>query len=162
MTLRVQSKGMVKEAPGPLSLPVRAVFDFDRRLTLPVPADTLVRQALRVFADRPELRAMFVVDRKERLIGVLTRNNLVAWIRDTVGVPAPGSGWSKVSGLLRTATVADVTAASDRMVFVHPDDAVEEAMRVMIQEGLVCIPVVDAHGHILGDLRLSELLKHVA
>ena len=60
--------------------------------------------------------------------------------------------------LLKAERAADLAAAGSEEAAVHLDETVADALQKMTYDGLTDIPVVDADGRIVNDLRLSEIL----
>lgn len=141
-------------------LHVRDVFDPARTLALIVDEDTPFEEVIRRFAERTDLRGIFVVDAKRRLTGVITRTDLLSWASLVFRSPGPPSrvGWGRLFRLARATTAKEACQPHSHLSRVSPDDPLDEALARMVAHKLIDLPVVDADGRILGDLRLTELL----
>ena len=101
-----------------------------------------------------------VVDDTKRLVGVVTRGNLEAWMMgqgetDTTG---PRSGRLE-DALARSATTLGEVAR--RPTFAHADEPLRIAVHRMARTGRTHLPVVarDDHQRIVGEITLEDMLK---
>ena len=141
-------------------LRVRDVFSIDRSLALVVDEDTPLKEVIRKFAERADLRGIFVVDGNRRLAGVITRGDLLAWARLAFGPRGPESrfSWDRLRRLTEATTAKEACSRYCHLSAVRPDDPLETALIHMISYELIDVPVVDKEGRILGDIRLTEIL----
>ncbi len=115
---------------------------------------------MRQFADRAELRGIFVVDANQRLTGVITRHDLLAWASVAFGPPGLQTRFSfrRLVQIAHATTAKEACHPHSHLAAVHPDDPLDLALGRMVVHHLIDVPVVDREGKILGDLRLTELL----
>ena len=117
------------------------------------------------FAGRTGLRSIFVTDDEGRLVGVITRSDLLDWTKLRLGAVLTGAltqdRLMRLSQLVRAATARDAIHPGGPVVSVGPDADVGEALHEMLEADLTALPVVDGQGRILGDLTLSDVLRHV-
>lgn len=145
---------------------VRDVYDPKQMLSVLVHADEPLEDVLRRFAREAWLRSIIVTDGAGRLIGVITRTDLLDWarlrlgtaLRDTVGKP---ERVLRLAQLVGASTAQDAIHRGSKQAAVRPDDTVDRALRLMVDGDLIAIPVVDAEEHILGDLTLSRVLSYL-
>ncbi|MGH8066184.1 MAG: DUF190 domain-containing protein [Candidatus Entotheonellia bacterium] len=152
--------------------PVRA--DVPEHLRV---ADVMNREVLRVRPDTPlkdlvglligrDYRAVPVVDEAERVIGIVTNGDLVArgGLAMRLELLATASREAIQHELATLAenghTAADVMTRE--VVTVAPDISVVEVARLMAQQRLKRLPVVDTTGHLLGIVSRVDLLRTVA
>ena len=91
------------------------------------------------------VRAVPVVDEARRLVGIVSKSDLLRR-RGT------GKGRTKVAGDIMTPIVHGL-----------PEDApVAYAISLMALEGLHEVPVVDSHGHVIGMVTATDVLRWVA
>jgi CBS domain-containing protein len=94
----------------------------------------------------PEVRAVYVTD-GERLVGVITRKTLV---REVIAAGRdPGS-----------TRLGDVAERPDHTI--GPDVPLDDAFRLLEQEDLERVPVVDEDGRLVGVLSRAMLLRRLA
>ncbi|HWQ23224.1 MAG TPA: CBS domain-containing protein [Gaiellaceae bacterium] len=96
---------------------------------------------------RPEVRAVYVTDEAERLLGVVTRKTLV---REVV---APGRD-------PRTTLLREI--AERPHYTIGPDVALEDAFRFLEEQDAERVPVVDEHDRLIGVLSRSVLQRRLA
>ena len=103
-----------------------------------------VEQALAFFADGAMHRSYPVVDKNERLIGMISRSDALKW---------------RVDGLPADASLAEVLSDSSQPCGA-PDSPIGEVADLMIESGVGRIPIVDpATMHVVGILSRHDLLK---
>ena len=120
-------------------------------------------QVVKRFASSPELRGVFVADAGNRLIGVITRADLLDWTQAKLGISlgAKAGNLQKVlrlASLMNADTAGDVMHSDSHRAAVSLDDTLARALRLMAELDLIVLPVVDDDYRIIGDLKLSELL----
>lgn len=114
--------------------------------TLCVRGDVTVDEVERMILDRG-IRALPVVDESRRLVGMVSKTNLLRARREARRRPKGKS-------------VRDVMTP---LVHGLPEDApVAYAISLMAFEHLHEVPVVDTHGHVIGMLTANDALRWVA
>ncbi len=143
-------------------LKVRDVFNIDDSLAIIVPGHMPFEEVVRRFAQRADLRGVFVVDGKQRLTGVITRQDLLHWAAGHLHLrdPIPDS-WRDIYRVMGAAVAQDACRPRSERCSVKPDQKLEEVLYLMLENELIDIPVVDDEGTILGDVRLTEILAKV-
>ena len=144
---------------------VKEAYTFDQTPSLIVkPEDNFV-DVVRLFSDQPELRGIFVADESCHLLGVITRRDLLDWARIQLGATfhAPDEHWLKedvrLYELMRASSAMEVARPDSTDAAVRLDDPLAEALRKMLVIDLICLPVIDDDGVIIGDLKITELLR---
>jgi CBS-domain-containing membrane protein/PII-like signaling protein len=152
--------------------PVRA--DVPEHLRV---ADVMNREVLRVRPDTPlkdlvglligrDYRAVPVVDEAERVIGIVTNGDLVArgglaMRLELLATASREAIQRQLASLAENGhTAADVMTRE--VVTVAPAISVVDAARLMAQQRLKRLPVVDTTGHLLGIVSRVDLLRTVA
>ncbi|MCH9639893.1 MAG: magnesium transporter [Betaproteobacteria bacterium] len=119
---------------------VGALMDFD---VITIREDVRLEVVLRYLRRLDELPdhtdQLFVVDRNEKLKGVLLINRLLVSDPDTL--------------------VADVI--SEEMIRLHPDDVAQQAANAFERYDLVSASVVDAHGKLLGRVTVNSVIDFI-
>ena len=119
---------------------VGALMDFDM---VTVRGDVTLEVVLRYLRRLEELPdhtdQLFVVDRKEKLIGVLPINILLINDPD-----------AKVSEMM-----------SEKMTKLHPDDKAQQATHAFERYNLVTAPVVDTDDKLLGRVTVNEVMDFI-
>jgi CBS domain-containing protein len=146
---------------------VRDVYDPKKRLSVLVRADEPLEDILRRFAQEAWLRGIFVTDEVGRLVGVITRTDLLDWTRLRLGTALGGTGAARPDRVMRLAQLVGAASARDairpasQQTAVQLDVSVDRALQLMIEADLITVPVVDNEGCILGDLTLSHILRYL-
>jgi CBS domain-containing protein len=105
---------------------------------------------------RNKIRHLPVVDGDGRLCGIVTDRDLRHRLFEPEVFRAIGS--VPVERLLSTIPVSDVMSAP--ATSIGPDAELEEAARVMLDQGLGSLPVVD-RGRIVGIVTETDLLRRI-
>ena len=145
---------------------VKDVCDPMQTLSVIVYADEPLEDVLRRFSEKSWLRGIFVINRARRLLGVITRSDLLLWAQVRLGtalhVPFPSRDrLLRLADLVRAGTARDAIHPDSQEVAVQADDPLDRALRLMLEMDLIAIPVVDDEGRILGDLTLSRVLRYI-
>lgn len=144
---------------------VKDVYQAAGTAAVVVEESCCLEQILQRFSHEAELRSIFVTDASGRLTGVITRRDLLYWTRLRLGVALKGLTTTdsilRLAQLVRADTAKDIIRAGGEKVSVHPDDPLEQALQLMLYADIIALPVVDEEGKILGDLTLSDLLRHL-
>jgi predicted transcriptional regulator len=145
-----------------MKLFVKDVFE-SRTLSLIVDEEEQINEIIKHYAEDPSLSGIFVVDKKQKLKGVITRNDLLQWAKFKIGADI-GSATVYVDEINRYAfstTAKEIMYRYSVETFVKPEDSLESALDMMLNEDILSIPVVDEEKKIVGDLTLSEVLNAI-
>ena len=108
--------------------------------------DMTVHDAARYLRDR-EVRSVGVTDACDRLVGVLSQSD----ISDKVAAENKCPAWMRVSEIMSTG-----------LVMVTPDRSLHDCLRLMEQNSIYHLLVVDGTGKYRGMLSVSDLLRVIA
>ncbi|MFB0560958.1 MAG: HPP family protein [Candidatus Lokiarchaeia archaeon] len=143
-----------------ISLRVKDVYS-EEMYSLIVEKGTSVEEVIKSFAEKPTLRGIFVVDEEKKLIGVITRHDLIIWAKLMTGVPEARSmdDFLNISRVSRSKTAVEMIRKETKKAAVSPDDNINVALNKMLSLELVDVPVVDEKSRVVGDIQLSKILK---
>jgi CBS domain-containing protein len=111
-----------------------------------VTEDATVHDAARYLREK-EVRAVGVLDRQGKLVGVLSQSD----ISDRVAAENKCPAWMRVSEIMST-----------DLVVVSPEQPFEECMRLMDKHRIYHLLVVDEKAGYRGMLSVTDLLKLIA
>jgi len=105
-----------------------------------------VHEAAQYVRDR-QVRSVGVLDGDGKLVGVVSQSD----ISDKVAAENKCPAWMRVSEIMSTG-----------LVIVTPDRSLDECFRLMEQNGIYHLLVVDQHGAFRGMLSVTDLLRVIA
>lgn len=114
-----------------------------------------LHQLILKFAERADMRGFFVADTDGKLLGVVTRIDLLNFAKFKLG------GHLQLSTLRKfvaSSQVKDVIHPYSWGITVKPEDDLLKALDLMVDHDLIDVPVVDQEGRIVGELKLSDIL----
>ena len=130
---------------------------------LVVEGDMPLAEAVRQFATNHDLRGIFLAGENGLLTGVINKIDLLNWVsmqQDQLPAGEPLNR-GQMRRLLNAKRVADLAAVGSEQAAVRLDETIADALQKMTYHGLADIPVIDANGRIVNDLRLSEILAYM-
>ena len=138
---------------------IRDIFDSTKMNSLIVDENETLEKTVARFAERPQLRGVFLVDRRKKLKGVVTRADLLNVIKIKLGKDISGLPLRMLT-LKRTLNVKtkDIACMFSHRAYVKLGDPLERALELMTDMDLIDIPVIDDDNNIVGDLNLSVVL----
>ncbi len=112
-------------------------------------------QAAEAILRDPQTRAIYVVDRESKLIGMIDiRRLLKHFLPQMFGVDVMGEGALES---LHGEKAKDLIA--DTPIYVSEEDDLESAVKLMVENELDELPVVDKNLIIIGELNILEILS---
>lgn len=125
--------------------------------------DMLLDEAVRLFATNHDLRGIFLVGPDGRLTGVINKVDLLTWVSMQMDQQPGGEPMNKgqLRRLLMAEHVSDLAAKGSEEAAVRLDQTLADALFNMTTHRLTDIPVLDADGRVVNDLRLSEILTYM-
>jgi CBS-domain-containing membrane protein len=125
-----------------------------------VPEDALLEDVVSMFAHEPGLRSVFLVDSKERFSGLITRIAMLKWAQfQLVGGSERFISSRDIFSLVAATKAKDLARGDRRTLGVKESDSLQTALGQMVDLGEDVLPVLDENGHIVGDIRLSEVIS---
>lgn len=143
--------------------PVENLHESDLRRGTILAASASLKDVIHTLSHKSDLAAVYVVDARDRYVGIVTRSDLVGWLDHNLDTAAGGADLdgAVLAERIRQAGAEDAVHPRSAEVALEPHESVEHALRRMIVTGLPVVPVVDAEGSIMGELELPRLLTHV-
>jgi len=128
-----------------------------------LPVDAVLEDVIRVFASETTLSGICLLDKNQSYAGMITRMDLLKWahLQFTAGHGIHGVSLSEYYRLIDARKAKDLISGASRDYHVKESDTIQTALHKMIYSEEDIIPVLDARGNILGDMRLSEVLWYI-
>lgn len=101
------------------------------------------------------IRHLPVVNEGKRLVGLITRQTLLLQPAKLTSLNV----W-EITRNLSNLTVGDVMVKRDKVITIHPDATVEEAARVMVENKIGCLPVLE-EGVVVGIITEIDLMAQM-
>ena len=146
------------------TIKVKEAFCLDPEDPILLKVNDEFGQVIKNFAAHVELRGIFVMDQDDHFLGVITRSDLLDWTRAKLGqvLLRPLTDLNKTIRLVTLVSaerVGDILRPETKTAAVQEEDTLDTALKIMLDTDLIVLPVVDASNHVIGRLRLSELLN---
>ena len=116
--------------------------------------DDLLKVAEKIIED-PKTRSVYVLDDKERFVGVIPVIELVQYLYCKY-IPEEYLSYHFPLKLSGEPKARDIMLPP---VYVRDDDNLEVAFKKMLKNNLEELPVVDENMHVTGDLNILELIR---
>lgn len=141
---------------------VEDVYEDQLRRGAIVDAATPLADVVETLDYQGVLRAIYVVDTRDRYAGVVTRSDLVGWIEHNLDQPQAHGvfPWEGLAESLRGACAEDAVHPKSRRIPVEPGEPVDHALRSMLSAGVTVAPVVRADGTIEGELTATRAARY--
>lgn len=128
-----------------------------------VAAGTPLADLVETLDVKADLLAVYVVDPRDRYVGLVTRADVVGWIDHNLD---PGSVHASVDGRaladgIAGATARDAVHPKSAEVPVEPTEPAAHALQRMLAHGLPVAPVVESDGSVVGQLALTRVLRRL-
>jgi CBS domain-containing protein len=119
-----------------------------------------LEEVIKIFACKPAIRAVFMLDGRKAYAGTFSRLELLRWLHIQL---FGGKGRREIPIAefyrLASAKVAKDLMSRDTSRFsVKETDSLQTALDLMLDYEEDIIPVVNTENRVIGDLRLSEIL----
>lgn len=124
--------------------------------------DAPLEEVIHDFAQSSVLRSIFLVNQGGQLVGVISRQDLLRWVRLRLELTLPAQPLSlgAVRRLLLASRARDIAAVGSQEAAVRLDQSLADAVEKMARHDLTDTPVVNGGGQIVGDLSLSQVLSY--
>ncbi|UCG80142.1 MAG: CBS domain-containing protein, partial [Desulfobacterales bacterium] len=117
-----------------------------------VDEDTPMMKASIIMKEK-KIRCLPVVDKKGKLVGIVTDNDL----RDASPSKATTLDMYELNYLLSTIRVTSIMTKN--LVFVRPDETVEFAAILMLENKISALPVIHNNGSLVGIITQTDIFK---
>ncbi len=114
--------------------------------------DTPMMKASIIMKEK-KIRSLPLVDKKGKLVGIVTDNDL----RDASPSKATALDVYELNYLLSTIKVSSIMTKS--LVFVRPDETVEFAAILMLENKISALPVIHNNGSLVGIITQTDIFK---
>jgi acetoin utilization protein AcuB len=101
------------------------------------------------------IRHLPVVDKENRLLGIVTESD----IREAGPSDVAMLGVKELTDLLRTLKVSELMVPKEKVITITPDTLIEEAIQLMHDHKIGCLPVID-EGKLYGIFTETDALAH--
>ena len=115
--------------------------------------DLLLKVAEEIVKD-PKTRAVYVVDKNDKLVGIIPVIELVQYLYYEY-IPQEYILYRFPVILSSEATAGDIMLPP---IYVHDNEHISDALIKMFKNNLKELPVVDDEMHVIGDLNILELI----
>lgn len=131
-----------------------------------VQSEKNLTRVIKKFTEFPEARGIVVVDEDNKLLGVFTRRDLLDWARVKVGINSDaGKLWlaeeTRLLKIIMSFTAGDLISPESSRAWVGLKDSLSQALQLMVDLDLICLPVLDDDEQIIGDLKFMDILACV-
>ena len=143
------------------TITVRDIYRHGKKRTLVIGGDKPLEEVIKRFAKPYVLRAIFVVDDKQRLIGVITRIDLLNYVKVKLGkwdYLARYPSWKQAIKYMHARKAKDLVHKQSSDAYVKLDDTIEKVLQIMFDYELIDVPVIDNKGRIMGEIGLTEIM----
>jgi len=139
-------------------LTVRDILDKgDRGQPSTVSIDATLRDAIDAMIANPTTRKVYVIDGNGKLVGTVTLETLMRFAGYSFGVRKTGiTSFLKMLGEI---SQNKVTEAMSRPVRIIEDEMLVNVTKMMVENHLNDLPVVDANDKLVGELNGLDILK---
>ncbi len=138
---------------------VKDAYDITKMSSLVIDENETLVNVIKSFVKNPDLRGIFLVDKKKVLKGSITRTDLLNIVKVKLGkdideIPLRILRLKHLSDI----KVSEIASMFSQRAGVKLGDSLDRALDLMINMDLIDIPVLDDNNKIIGDLTLSEIL----
>jgi CBS domain-containing protein len=142
------------------TIQVGEVFRLHGDASIKVSEDVSIEFVLASLGQEQNIRGVFLVNADQKFKGVITSADIRRWAHiELFGGKGrheiPISTFYRIAGAKKA---KDLALGDYRSLGVKETDSLQTALDKMLDYEEDIIPVLDNEGHILGDLRLSEVL----
>ncbi|MEM3567766.1 MAG: CBS domain-containing protein [Thermoplasmata archaeon] len=109
-----------------------------------------------VFLKDLRRRTVFVVNEKMEVVGAVMLSTILKHVAYRAGVR--GKGLVSAIRFLKEILSEKVEEVMIPVETITPDDTIEKALMVVVEKGILDIPVVDKNGRLIGELNGIEIL----
>lgn len=129
-----------------------------------VTENTELEETIARFAENPAIRGIYLLDSKQRFLGIVRLTDLRNWVRYRIlkeyGKYRALSAWD-AHHFISAEKAADLMYGDRHSLGVKKDDTLQTALDKMVEHQTNILPVLDDDDTIIGDLLLSDILFKV-
>lgn len=123
-------------------------------------------KAIALFASNAGLHCVFIVDPYNRLLGVITRHDLLNWIRRKLESfsyysLSDADKFIRLRNLINSSKVQEVMNPNGCLAAINPNVTLLHALNLMTEFELTVLPVVDGSNRVIGARTLSDVLHPI-
>ena len=128
-----------------------------------LPLDDNLAKAIVMFASDSRLHCVFIIDPYDRLLGVITRHDLLHWLCKKLATILYHSLTDidkciRLRNLSNSTKVREVMNRNGLTASIYPNDTLLHALNLMTEFELTVLPIIDESNRIIGVRTLSEIL----
>ena len=129
-----------------------------------VTEDTELEEVIAKFAENPAIRGIYLLDSKERFLGIIRSTDLRNWVRFRIlkefGTYRALAAWQAYHFISAEKSV-DLVYGDRNSLGVKKNDTLEKALDKMVEHETNILPVLDDSARVIGDLLISDILYKV-
>ncbi len=131
-----------------------------------LPLDDNLAKAIVMFASDSRLHCVYIIDPYDRLMGVITRHDLLHWLRKKLATISYHSltdvdKYIRLRNLSNSTKVREVMNRNGLTASIYPNDTLLHALNLMTEFELTVLPIIDESNRIIGARTLSEILSPI-
>ena len=131
---------------------------------LSVAENTDLEEVIAEFAENPAIRGIYLVDSKQRFLGIIRSTDLRNWVRYRIlkeyGTYRALSAWNAYH-FISAEKSADLAYGDRNSLGVKKNDTLQKALDKMVEHETNILPVLDDSARVIGDLLISDILFKV-
>jgi CBS domain-containing protein len=151
----LDEEGTVKSL---VELSVKNIYDHKLKNSMVINALDPLDKIAQIFYRRSNLRGVFLVTPEKRLYGVVTRHDLLNFLKNHP-ISNITQSIAEIATILRNTQAKDVVHKFSYAASITPDTSISQALETMIRLDLIDIPVVDKRRRIIGEITLTTILN---
>lgn len=125
----------------------------ERKLARVYP-DADIKEMISAFADIGHTRLLYVVDKEQKLLGVISTGNLAR----NILIHQMGAHMDNLR-LMHAITAETAADFIDRpLMTAYLSETIEPILKRMVEANIKEVPILDNQGHLIGDLTLVDIL----
>lgn len=141
---------------------VARVFRMHGTAGMILPENTTLEEVIRTLTENPTLRAIFLVNDKQKYTSMITRGDLLKWAHlNLSGGKGSNIPISEIFRILDAQKARDLASPVSSSLALKENDTLQKALYLMMEYEEDILPVLDNEGKVTGDIRLSEILYWV-
>lgn len=125
----------------------------ERKLARVYP-DADIKEIISAFADIGHTRLLHVVNKEQKLLGVISTGNLARTL--LIHLRGPDIDSLRLMHAITSETAADFI--NRPLMTVHLSDTIEPILKRMVAANIKEVPILDNKEHLIGDLTLVDIL----